>query len=249
MKLAHWTVGAVVVSLPLWAMALTRGAPENWSWVLSPGEMTCTSMDLDGCPNMYNDNMNRTTNIFADFNHDGLADWVAVDVSASYTDDDMAPLLEYELTISLITGDGSGLWDVGQSSVVFSGPCRDRLEYENDGGPDHDYVFDPNTIYMTVPSDTMPGESVGGFPIIFVVDVNGDQYPDLILEGHTFTVNQGNDDGWEYSYFDRYEAMYTFLNTGGTGFRCAGDLDGNGQTQVPDLLDLLEDWGCTSDGL
>ena len=36
MKLAHWTVGAVVVSLPLWAMALTRGAPENWSWVLSP---------------------------------------------------------------------------------------------------------------------------------------------------------------------------------------------------------------------
>jgi hypothetical protein len=48
---------------------------------------------------------------------------------------------------------------------------------------------------------------------------------------------------------DRYEAVYTVLNTGGTGFRCAGDLDGYGQIQVPDLLDFLEDWCCTSDGL
>ncbi|MBT4767000.1 MAG: hypothetical protein HOO04_01430 [Phycisphaerae bacterium] len=40
---------------------------------------------------------------------------------------------------------------------------------------------------------------------------------------------------------DRNEAVYTVLNTGGTGFRCAGDLDGYGQIQVPDLLDFLED--------
>jgi hypothetical protein len=56
------------------------------------------------------------------------------------------------------------------------------------------------------------------------VDVNGDGYLDIVFV---------------------YPGIPTiFLNTGGTGFRCAGDVDGDGQTRVEDLVGLLEDWGC-----
>ena len=64
-------------------------------------------------------------------------------------------------------------------------------------------------------------------------DVNGDGAVDLI------TVNVDQDKGiyiWN-----------AYLNTNGPeGFRCAGDVDANGETNVPDLLYLLEDWGCNS---
>jgi hypothetical protein len=68
---------------------------------------------------------------------------------------------------------------------------------------------------------------VGGGPISQdSADVNGDGYLDLV-----------------YSNEHRGSPVI-FLNTGGTGFRCAGDVDGDGQTRVEDLVGLLEDWGC-----
>jgi hypothetical protein len=60
------------------------------------------------------------------------------------------------------------------------------------------------------------------------VDVNGDGYLDLVVP----LVGRGE------------SAAAIFLNTGGTGFRCAGDIDHDGETRIYDLLDLLEDWGC-----
>ncbi|MDP6159234.1 MAG: hypothetical protein QF534_10435, partial [Phycisphaerales bacterium] len=60
------------------------------------------------------------------------------------------------------------------------------------------------------------------------VDVNGDGYLDLVVP-----LWGGGE-----------SAAAIFLNTGGTGFRCAGDIDHDGETRIYDLLDLLEDWGC-----
>ena len=59
------------------------------------------------------------------------------------------------------------------------------------------------------------------------VDVNGDGYIDIVVP---LSVSESS--------------AAIFLNTGGTGFRCAGDVDGDGQTRVEDLVGLLEDWGC-----
>jgi len=71
----------------------------------------------------------------------------------------------------------------------------------------------------------------------FAADVNGDGWLDLIVL-FRFETWRGKQE-FQFQYM-------TFLNTGGTGFRCAGDIDGDGVTRMPDLLDLLEDWGCTT---
>jgi hypothetical protein len=70
---------------------------------------------------------------------------------------------------------------------------------------------------------------VGGGPISQdSADVNGDGYLDLVITSPSVLS----------------PPPVIYLNTGGTGFRCAGDVDGDGQTRVEDLVGLLEDWGC-----
>ena len=71
----------------------------------------------------------------------------------------------------------------------------------------------------------------------FTGDVNGDGWLDVIV---LFRFAEGSSDTqWQY---------LAFLNTGGTGFRCAGDIDGDGETRVEDLIYLLKDWGCEDGG-
>ena len=259
MKLKHIVVGAAVLSLPFWAFALTRGQGESWSWVMATGDQVCTA-DPDGMGGyvhcayvdgeMEGPEPDRTANLFADFNLDGDADWIIADLIVNVDDD--SPETEYEtydLTLRLIPGTGTGIWDVGQAEVVYTAECREGPEKFMDGPPGGEYwVFDPNTIYLRFPeSSYMDPEhhDRGDGPVFHVQDVNGDSYPDLILEGLTYTITEEEDDwGGPTQFIDRYNAMYTFLNTGGTGFRCAGDVDGDGETKVYDLLDLLNDWGC-----
>ena len=76
-----------------------------------------------------------------------------------------------------------------------------------------------------------------GVDKIFAADVNGDRWLDVIV------LFRFEDWDWESPQETQFQYM-TFLNTGGTGFRCAGDVDGDGQTRVEDLVGLLEDWGC-----
>ncbi len=126
---------------------------------------------------------------------------------------------------------------------MYTAECREGLEYFMDDG--EYWVFDPNTIYLKFPESSYMDQDRGDGPVFHVQDVNGDSYPDLILEGLTYTITEEEADwGGPIQFIDRYNAMYTFLNTGGTGFRCTGDVDGDGETKVYDLLDLLEDWGC-----
>ena len=181
---------------------------------------------------------------FADFDLDGDADWIIVDLTANEPSDGDWEAETYDLTLRLVSGNGTGTWDVGQAEVVYTAECRQDLERLGD--LDFYWVFDPNTIYLRFPGDMTGIMDRGDGPVFHVQDVNGDTYPDLILEGLTYTITEGDDDGTggAIQLIDRYNAMYTFLNTGGTGFRCAGDVDGDGQTRVEDLVGLLEDWGC-----
>jgi hypothetical protein len=75
----------------------------------------------------------------------------------------------------------------------------------------------------------------GGVDTVFASDVNGDSLNDVVVLFSFYSEN-----GQSYQYL-------TFLNMGGSGFRCAGDIDADGETRIHDLLDLLEDWGCTSE--
>jgi hypothetical protein len=249
MKLKHVVAGAAVISLPLWAFALTRGQEANWTWVMATGDQVCSSDDeMSWCQSgggggpPGESEHDRTANLFADFDLDGDADWIIVDLTAI---GDWQPYDSYDLTLRLVSGNGTGTWDVGQAEVVYTAECREDLERVMDEPDFYEYwVFDPNMIYLLFPNTMDPDR--GDHPIFHVQDVNGDTYPDLILEGLTYTITEGDDDGTggTTQLIDRYNAMYTFLNTGGTGFRCAGDVDGDGQTRVGDLVGLLEDWGC-----
>ena len=251
MKLKHVVAGAAVISLPLWAFALTRGQEANWTWVMATGDQVCSydgEGDPSGCRYGNDDwypgaraNKDRTVNLFADFDLDGDADWIIVDLTV--IGDWQSKDFSYQLTLRLVSGNGTGTWDVGQAEVVYTAECRQDLENVGDMVPD--WVLDPNTIYLRFPGDMAGSVDRGDGPVFHVQDVNGDTYPDLILEGLTYTITEGDDGmGWTTQFIDRYNAMYTFLNTGGTGFRCAGDVDGDGQTRVEDLVGLLEDWGC-----
>jgi hypothetical protein len=252
MKLKHVVAGAAVISLPLWAFALTRGQEANWTWVMATGDQVCSSDDENpmssGCYYgggwTQTPNPDRTVNLFADFDLDGDADWIILDLTAN-EDPNGGSVETYDLTLRLVSGNGTGTWDVGQAEVVYTAECRQDLERVMDEPDFYEYwVFDPNMIYLLFPNTMDPDR--GDHPIFHVQDVNGDTYPDLILEGLTYTITEGDDDGTggTTQLIDRYNAMYTFLNTGGTGFRCAGDVDGDGQTRVGDLVGLLEDWGC-----
>jgi hypothetical protein len=253
MKLKHVVAGAAVISLPLWAFALTRGQEANWTWVMATGDQVCSSDDedpmswcqyVDWGGHAMGSEHDRTANLFADFDLDGDADWIMVDLTAN--GDPYSQPETYDLTLRLVSGNGTGTWDVGQAEVVYTAECREGLERLVEGPGSEYWLFDPNTIYLRFPGDMNGDEDRGDGPVCHVQDVNGDTYPDLILEGLTYTITEGDDDGTggTIQLIDRYNAMYTFLNTGGTGFRCAGDVDGDGQTRVGDLVGLLEDWGC-----
>ncbi len=72
---------------------------------------------------------------------------------------------------------------------------------------------------------------------LLLTDVNADGKLDVVLALGVWGDQWRG--GYSYAKF-----ILTLLNTGGTGFRCVGDVDGNGQTMTADLLSLLEDWGC-----
>ena len=81
-----------------------------------------------------------------------------------------------------------------------------------------------------------PAGAYGGVDTVFASDVNGDSLNDVVV---LFSFwNENGPPSFQY---------LTFLNMGGSGFRCEGDIDADGETRIHDLLDLLEDWGCTSE--
>ena len=63
---------------------------------------------------------------------------------------------------------------------------------------------------------------------LFTTDVNGDGFIDLIFR--TFGDEKCGD--------------LIYWNNQGSGFHCIGDILGDGQVGVHDLMALLEDWGC-----
>ncbi len=81
-----------------------------------------------------------------------------------------------------------------------------------------------------------PAGAYGGVDTVFASDVNGDSLNDVVVLFSFYTE-------WGPTSFQ----YLTFLNMGGSGFRCEGDIDADGETRIHDLLDLLEDWGCTSE--
>ena len=81
-----------------------------------------------------------------------------------------------------------------------------------------------------------PAGAYGGVDTVFASDVNGDSLNDVVVLFSFYTE-------WDPTSFQ----YLTFLNMGGSGFRCEGDIDADGETRIYDLLDLLKDWECTSE--
>jgi hypothetical protein len=70
---------------------------------------------------------------------------------------------------------------------------------------------------------------------IHSADANDDGRPDLIVK----ILDKGeNSNDWEL-------ILFTLLNSSDGGFNCAGDVTGDGETGVNDILTVIEDWGCT----
>ncbi len=81
-----------------------------------------------------------------------------------------------------------------------------------------------------------PAGAYGGVDTVFASDVNGDSLNDVVVLFSFYTE-------WDPTSFQ----YLTFLNMGGSGFRCEGDIDADGETGIYDLIDLLKDWECTSE--
>ena len=77
----------------------------------------------------------------------------------------------------------------------------------------------------------------GALHYVQVCNINSDQYPDVAF-------------GWTDDYdFGSYSHDVFLSNNGSGGFTCAGDVTGDGTTDVNDLLGVIGDWGCTDQGL
>jgi hypothetical protein len=92
------------------------------------------------------------------------------------------------------------------------------------------YFGDP--IIQFLPAEDIGGSNAGGEYGSAVVQLNADAFPDLLMKVRVGVTG------------DETFLFLALINNGGSGFRCAGDVDGDGQTRVEDLVGLLEDWGC-----
>jgi len=83
--------------------------------------------------------------------------------------------------------------------------------------------------------DAYPSSEVSDWEYVHMAsaDINGDDWTDIVLKP-ALVLATG----------ERVFPFITYLNTGGSGFRCMGDINGDGETQVHDLIEILEDWGC-----
>ena len=103
--------------------------------------------------------------------------------------------------------------------------------------------FSPWEILSTYEFDLSP--ECSGAPYAgecLVMNINGDSYPDIAVE----IYEECEDDDW--NWIQSYGTVY-FINNGSGGFACAGDVTGDGTTNVDDLLGVIGDWGCTDQGL
>ena len=86
-----------------------------------------------------------------------------------------------------------------------------------------------------------PSDAEINIDAAYSMNINGDSYPDLI-----FAISV-DDWGGEGDYHAK--CMAYMINNGSGGFTCAGDVTGDGTTDVNDLLGVIGDWGCIEEGL
>jgi hypothetical protein len=92
------------------------------------------------------------------------------------------------------------------------------------------YFGDP--IIQFLPAEDIGGSPAGGEYGSAVVQLNADGFPDLLMK-----VRVSGDEGETYVFL-------ALINNGGSGFYCAGDVTGDGETGVKDILTVIDDWGC-----
>ena len=148
------------------------------------------------------------------------------------------------------------VWELPNESTWFNG----LSDFNNDGNPDFVSFTPPNSwvgnagLWMYaglgngqfddgsfMPIENWPLDDDSGVDYepsgetgAWAADVNQDGWNDLILAFELYGLSNPNP-----------EFLVTFLNTGGGGFVCAGDINGNGETEIDDLLQLISDFGCT----
>jgi len=152
----------------------------------------------------------------ADFDDDGFGDLIVID--ATWSSEEPSFPLTATISIQYFGGIGDGSWQT---------PIETTVEYLI---PDE--LGDGAIYFVAIGSTPPPGTRV--------TDVNADGKLDIVVAMRAYAHgDRGRRGGYSSADF-----ILTLLNTGGTGFRCVGDVDGNGQTMTADLLSLLEDWGC-----
>ena len=94
-------------------------------------------------------------------------------------------------------------------------------------------LWEPVCTFETIPDGNFPST----IEVMAAPQLNGDPAPDLIVNLRT------------HSKSGYHKATYYLVNNGSGAFSCAGDVNGDGQTGVDDLLGVIGDWGCTEEGL
>ena len=147
------------------------------------------------------------------------------------------------------------VWTPFQELPGVSRPVHSVVaDFNADGNNDYAYV-DTNNDGHELQVFVFWGDGAGGFPSFSVQvipvdtgdpkafslythadsdvgDMNGDGAPDIVLSVY----------GTQYHAGDY--GVIVLLGDGAGSFNCAGDVNGDGQTNMPDIIDVLQDWGC-----
>ncbi|WP_158750705.1 FG-GAP-like repeat-containing protein [Acidobacterium sp. S8] len=169
---------------------------------------------------------------FGDFRHRGKSDLVflqAVTNSSGFFGDVSAVLAE---------GNGDGTFSAPKNAVIIKNVTRSLgdlrvVDLNADNNPD--IAFEGSTGLITALNN---GDGTFGAPItaplspatLLFDDINGDGYPDLVMNGGTLAVYPGKGDGT----FGTPPAEYLDADGTGQGIRLA-DYNGDG---IPDIVEI-----------
>ena len=126
-------------------------------------------------------------------------------------------------------------------------------DFNADGNNDFAFIEDPYDV-PELQVFVFWGDGAGGFPSFSVQVIPVDTGDPKASNLYAYDLNVGdmNGDGAPDIVYPTYGTQYhdgdygviVLLGNGAGGFSCAGDVTGDGETDVKDILTVIDDWGC-----